>query len=168
MAHVKNNSGKEEWYTPAEFIESARFVMESIDIDPASCETANKIVKAITFYNKENDGLIPFWYGNIWLNPPYGSNKIKAFIEKLESEVYAEHVSQFVTLTNNATETQWAQRLISIANAICFPSSRVKFLDEQLNPVNAPLQGQMICYRGKHVKIFVDEFRKFGKTFILS
>lgn len=165
VSHVKNNTGKEEWYTPSKYIESAKKVMGSIDLDPASCIAAQKIVAAKRFYTKEDDGLSQHWYGNIWINPPYVNHKITAFVDKLELD--AANISQFISLTNNATETKWGQKLIGISNAICFPSSRVKFLDEALNPIGAPLQGQMICYKGENVDEFIKEFKGYGKVVIV-
>src|SRR5450432_2540331 len=61
-----------EWYTPAKYIEAARAVMGSIDLDPASCKIANRTVKATRYCSKEENGLSKEWTGNIWLNPPYG------------------------------------------------------------------------------------------------
>jgi hypothetical protein len=78
--HVSDDSY--EWFTPAEYIEAARRVMGSIDTDPASCPTANRIVKASLFYTSEDDGLLFDWPGNVWLNPPYNMPWIERFIDK--------------------------------------------------------------------------------------
>lgn len=71
--HVTNNSNDDEWYTPAQYIEAARKVLGTIDLDPASNDFANETVKATTYYTEETDGLAQEWYGNIWMNPPYST-----------------------------------------------------------------------------------------------
>lgn len=54
--HVTNNSKDDEWYTPAKYIEAAREVLGSIDLDPASNDFANETVKASVYYTEERDG----------------------------------------------------------------------------------------------------------------
>jgi hypothetical protein len=60
-------TGNNEWYTPAKYIEAARAVLGSIDVDPASNNIAQRIVGAAKYYTKENSGLDKEWHGNVWL-----------------------------------------------------------------------------------------------------
>ena len=155
--HVVNNSGNNEWYTPSEYIEAAREVMGSIDLDPASCEIANRVVMADKIYTAEDNGLAQRWYGNVWLNPPYASDLIGKFADK----VTREDITQAIILVNNATETQWFNTLISKASAIVFPKSRVKFYMPN-GGTGAPLQGQAVLYIGHSPKKFLDAYKPFG------
>ena len=157
--HVAQNSGENEWYTPSAFIEAARKVLGNIDLDPASCEIANQTVLAEKFYTKEDDGLSKSWHGNVWINPPYAQPLISQFSEKLVSEI--ENIDQAIVLVNNATETKWFSRMARAADAICFPESRIRFLDPQGNP-GAPLQGQAFIYFGRRKEIFLTHFNEFG------
>jgi hypothetical protein len=161
-AHVANNSGNNEWYTPAEYIELARAVMGSIDTDPASCELANKTVNASTFYTAETNGLEQAWIGNVWLNPPYAQPLISEFSEAISSKYEDEEFDQACVLVNNATETAWFQRMLSCASAVCFPRGRVRFIDCDGKPSGAPLQGQAILYFGDNTQAFGLEFSKKG------
>ena len=155
--HVANNSGNNEWYTPKEYIEAARRVMGTIDLDPASCEIANKIVQAKTFYTAEDNGLLKPWFGNVWLNPPYAADLIGKFAEKAAKKEY----KQAIILVNNATETAWFNTLIQVASAVVFPSSRVKFYMPD-GKTGAPLQGQAVIYIGETPNTFIEIYSQFG------
>ncbi len=158
MAHVAKNSGNNEWYTPPEIIEAARRTMGRIDLDPASNEVAQRWIDAGSYYTKEDDGLLLSWGGRVWLNPPYEAKLIGQFVDKLISST---GIEQAITLTNNATETKWGQKILASANAICFPSQRVKFLRPE-GEKGSPLQGQMIAGFGVDRVRFEQEFAPLG------
>lgn len=159
--HIANNSGNNEWYTPPEYIEAARELMGGIDLDPASCEIANRVVKAARFFTAEDDGLLQAWNGNVWMNPPYAADLIGKFCDKLADEFMGGNVPQAVVLVNNATETTWFNTLIECAAAVVFPSSRVKFYMPD-GKTGAPLQGQAVVYLGDMPLMFLERFRRFG------
>ena len=159
--HVANNSGNNEWYTPARYIESARRVLGRIDLDPASSVRAQEVVRADVFYTVEDDGLAQPWRGRVWLNPPYASELIKKFAAKVRRHVESGDVDEAIILVNNATETRWFRDLVSVASAIVFPESRVKFWKAN-GDIGAPLQGQAFIYIGENELAFLAEFKQYG------
>jgi ParB family chromosome partitioning protein len=159
--HVSHNSGDNEWYTPSTYIAAARKVMGDIDLDPASSEAANEVVLAAKYYTQENDGLTQTWEGRIWLNPPYASNLIGLFIDKLQISVADKDVDEAIVLVNNATDTKWFSILSDMATMICFPRGRIKFWKPGHDSA-APLQGQCLAYIGSNKSAFVSAFAPFG------
>ena len=99
--------------------------MGGIDLDPASSDKAQNIVKANRYFTEESDGLSEEWTRRIWMNPPYAKELIGLFVGKLLKSPF----SQAVILVNNATETKWGKSLLERSQAVCFFASRVKFLD---------------------------------------
>lgn len=161
--HVANNSGNNEWYTPSDYIEAARYVMNGvIDLDPASSDTANKTVQAVTYFTAETNGLDKLWHGNVWLNPPYAGELIGKFTTKFVTDFDNGDIYQGIVLVNNATETQWFQGLLQSAWVVCFPKQRIRFLDPNGKPTGAPLQGQAVLYFGPNVELFTQTFLSFG------
>ena len=161
-AHVAYNSGENEWYTPPQYIEAARKTMGGIDLDPASSDKANEIVKANQYYTAEQNGLEKEWFGKVWLNPPYSQPLVDYFTAKLKDELVENHVQQACVLVNNATETKWLSRLLKICVGVCFIKGRIKFIDKNGKPGDAPLQGQVILYFGKNKMEFNNNFNQFG------
>ena len=161
QAHVSNNTGNNEWYTPAKYIEMAMAVMGSIDTDPATSVIANKTVKATKIFTAEDNGLAQKWSGNVWMNPPYAQPLISQFSEAIANKFVSGEISQGIVLVNNATETAWFQILLAQASAVCFPKSRVRFVAPD-GSLGAPLQGQAIVYFGSNAALFGEVFGKEG------
>ncbi len=159
--HLAQNTGQNEWYTPDEYIEAARDVLETIDVDPASSSLANKTVKAARYFTIEDDGLTEPWVGKVWMNPPYAQPLISQFIEKLCCEVENGSVSEAIVLTNDSTDTAWFQRASSLAEAICFTKKRICFVSPE-GGKGSPLQGQAFFYFGRDVKRFAERFKEIG------
>lgn len=162
-AHVSNNSGKNEWYTPKEYIDMAIEVMGSIDTDPATSELANETVGAKLIFTEHNDGRNKKWVGNVWMNPPYAQPLIADFCNAVSEKYDSGEISQACVLVNNATETSWFQRLLESSSAVCFPRSRVRFIDPDGKP-SAPLQGQAVVYLGENANLFARVFSRKGSV----
>jgi ParB family chromosome partitioning protein len=162
-AHVALATGENEWYTPPEYVKAVREVMGGIDCDPASSEKANRTVKADTFFTIDDDGLSQKWSGRVFCNPPYAPPLIGQFSAAIVKKFKAGEIDEACILVNNATETVWFQSIAECSSAVCFPKSRVRFLDPAGNP-GAPLQGQAVIYLGKKSEVFCRVFGKFGTT----
>jgi phage N-6-adenine-methyltransferase len=160
------NTGNDEWYTPARYIELARTVMGAIDLDPASNDHAQKTVRASAYYTEETNGLDKPWHGRVWCNPPYSKKLMPAFAEKIVTEVAGGRVEQAVVLVNNCTDTRWFDDLARASSAICLTVGRIKFMSP-LRDTRSPAQGQAFFYFGRGADRFAAAFREVGNVFAL-
>jgi len=156
-----------EWYTQPQYIEAARRVLGHIDLDPASCAAANLIVRATTYYTKEQNGLVQPCQGCTWLNPPYGKVNGRSltgfFVAKLVEEYQASHVEQAILLTMTDTSTKWFQLIRDYP--ICFVNHKVHFYTTRplkSNPTASHKYGVLFVYLGPYEDRFIQEFSRFG------
>lgn len=155
-------TGDNEWYTPAEHLDAARSVLGDIDLDPASNEAAQELVKAEKYFTAEDDGLERReWHGRVWLNPPYAQPLIAQFVSKLIEEHKAGRTTSAIMLTNNSTDTAWWHEAANESGAICFTRGRIPFYKPDGGP-SAPLQGQTFFYFGDDVETFARHFQEIG------
>ncbi len=69
---ARHSSETNEHYSPPMVVVPARETMGDIDLDPASCEEANRLVQAGQIYTYADDGYTRPWFGRVFLNPPGG------------------------------------------------------------------------------------------------
>ena len=91
---VAHYSGEYEWTSPPHLVAAAKRVMGDIDLDPASSIEAQRVVQALRFYDERYDGLKHAWAGRVWLNPPYATPLVRAFVERLLDAVRDGRVTQ--------------------------------------------------------------------------
>lgn len=159
---VLHSSETNEWYTPAEYIEAARAVMGSIDLDPASCLEANEVVRAREFYTIDDDGLSKPWRAStVWLNPPYGktggASNAALWTAKLLHEVQLGNVEQAILLVSAATGAVWFRPLFDYP--ICFITPRIRFWGH--NKYN-PTHYHAAVYFGPNRDSFQEIWQEFG------
>jgi phage N-6-adenine-methyltransferase len=159
-------TGEFEWYTPAEYVETVRKVLGVIDLDPASHEVAQRVVKAKKYYTKEDDGLTKEWHGRGFLNPPYSQPLITKFVSKLITEIHSGRTTQAILLTNNFTDTAWFHKAGALADAICFTRGRIRFVHRDGDKVAESVNGQAFYFFGDHVSKFVKHFGAYGTIFV--
>jgi ParB family transcriptional regulator, chromosome partitioning protein len=156
-----NNTGNNEWYTPAKYVELARKVLGSIDLDPASHPIAQKTVKAARFFTEADDGLTKPWRGRVFCNPPYSKGLITPFVDKLLSEIASGNVREAILLTHNHSDTRWFQAVLGQARRVCFTAGRLNFYGPN-SEIAAPVQGQTFHYFGTNAEKFEELISAIG------
>jgi hypothetical protein len=161
----------DEWYTPSRYVEAAREVMNGIDVDPASCEMANQIIKATKYYTREENGLEHPWHGRIWLNPPFGRRQTPGaktnqgyWILKLIEEYQAGRVTEAILLTTCRPDTSWFASLWQFS--ICFTDHKVGFYTPEAGQILQEVShahGTLFVYLGPNEHRFLTLFSKFGR-----
>lgn len=156
-----------EWYTPARYVEAVREVFGGvIDLDPASCEYANRIVQARRIYTIHDNALEREWHArSIFCNPPYGRTKrggsnLELFCKHLDEQYKKGHVAQAILLIPTNTATSWFPMLWDYP--ICFPDFRLRFYNEQGMSDGASF-GTCFVYLGPYEQRFIAVFSQFGR-----
>jgi phage N-6-adenine-methyltransferase len=159
--HRAIGTGDNEWHTPQEYLDAARDVLGTIDLDPASSGIAQRTVRAAQYFTIDDDGLTKPWRGKAWLNPPYAQPHIEHFVAKLIAEYQAGHVTEAILLTHNFTDTRWFHQALKAARTFCLTVGRIRFVDPNGN-LASPTNGQCFFYFGNRPDAFAARFADIG------
>jgi len=125
------SSQTDDWATPQHVVDFAAkrfdkpFYSRRFNLDVCASDSNHK---ASIYYTADTDGLEQTWWGNVWLNPPYGRS-IGRWIDKaVESIQEFNGDCQSVTLCIPArTDTRWFHKLIENGAEVVFIKGRLKF-----------------------------------------
>lgn len=133
-----------EWYTPKYIIDALNY---TIDLDPASSKNANSIIQANNYFTEHDNGLIQNWYGNVWLNPPYG-NQVPIWLEKSLNEIKQNNINIIILLFSR-TDTNWFHNFAVKFDQICFIKGRISFIQAKtMTTINPSGAGSILISSG--------------------
>lgn len=133
-------SDREDWATPSAFFKKLDDQF-NFTLDP--CASASNTTCA-RYFNKRMDGLKQDWYGNVFMNPPYG-RQIGKWLEKavLEAQTHANFV---ICLIPARTDTiWWHEHVMPNAKIIYFVKGRLKFIGAENS---APFPSAVVWFNG--------------------
>jgi hypothetical protein len=160
------SSNRDDWRTPTKYIESVRQVLGAIDLDPASSDDANQVVKAFNYFDKELDGLAQLWYGRLFCNPPYGKTSDGKsmqgqFAAKLVEEYESGNVEQAILLVNLYYGYDWFGPLRD--RPMCLVDHRIAFTNADTGEEGDEAKASSVfVYFGKNPTRFYTIFSQFG------
>lgn len=119
MAAYEKAGESDEWYTP-------RYVFDALqlqfDLDVAAPPSGPRHVPCNKWFTFVEDGLSQPWDGIVWMNPPFGNQKLKRqWLNK-----FFDH-GNGIALVPDRTSAPWFQEYAPLADAICWVAPKIKF-----------------------------------------
>lgn len=155
-----------DWYTPPEYVEMARAVLGEIDLDPASSVTAQICVRAKSFYTVDDDGLKLGWFGNVFLNPPYGKTLGKSnqdvWSRRMVTAYESGEIESGILLVNSTHGYKWYEELW-VHFPSCLVRERIRFMRPDGSAGGQAKRGQTFVYFGKNMAQFSSVFGCIGR-----
>ena len=156
----------DSWFTPPEYLDSVRAVLDEIDLDPFTSERANEIVGAKWIFTSEQSAFENDWRVDrrvhVFMNPPYSAGLCKRAVLRFIEQYEAKRFEEGIVLVNNATDTKWFSALVAHCDGVCFTNHRISFWNADRKNVSGNTRGQAFFYFGGNLAKFRHAFKKHG------
>lgn len=179
---INQTSGEVEYYTPPEILDAVRSVFGGvIDLDPASSDAADKIVKARCYMTVNENSINMSWGADsVFLNFPFGRPEPacvsgcdkkhvhhnydlhgnSAWVNKLCAEFKAANFEEACCLCYAATSEKWFKPLL--AHPQCFLYGRTNYLLPDGTVKKGVTKGSVVTYLGPNINKFAQSFKHLG------
>jgi phage N-6-adenine-methyltransferase len=155
----------DNWGTPANIIKLVKDVLRYIELDPASSDIDQKIVRAKRYFTEKDNGLGQDWWAEtLSMNCPY-SNPLP-WITKAIHEHSSGRGKKMIILVHSDTSTKWFDAAWQACSAICFSRGRIKFRHPIRTKTTAAPVGSLFFYFGSNPTKFVRIFSEIGNAAI--
>lgn len=138
-------SERQDWGTPMAFM---RYLEESFAFYPTLDAAASATnTKAGRYFSIVDDSLNQDWFGNVWLNPPFGA-ELPKFLEKCSQEIRREEVNRIITLIPARTDTKWFHEIVlPSASVVYLIKGRFNFVSPgAVEGANAPFPSMLVIW----------------------
>lgn len=184
------NPDNVEYGTPSIILTYCKILLGTIDLDPSSNEYWNSRVEAKKYFTKEDNGLTKEWYGNVFLNHPFGKKEKKCkpyctkkrclergycitedvpgnedWINKFISEYEKGSVKQGLNICYSSVGEKWYKPLLRYPTCFLFP--RYNYVDP-IGETKGVQKGSSVTYLGWKVSDFSYLFSNIGEVMIPS
>lgn len=112
------------------------------ELDPCATKDNYLQIEHYCTLTEGHDGLDQEWSINTFVNPPYGFDSEKKWIEKALSE-FIKYEKNIFLLLPAKTEAPWFSKLFEMSSVIIFPQSRISFIKDG-KKMNSNTMGSVI------------------------
>jgi len=165
----------DDWYTPTEWVEAARYTLGGIDLDPFTSEKANERVRARQIFTLENSALTNEWDAKtVWMNPPYTRGLVTEACDRFLSQFEKGNFRLGLVLVNNMTDTKWFDRMRRACAAHVEIAGRISFENAAGQRVSGNTRGQVLFlfgsgkYRPHAIKRFHERMTSMGQQCLIK
>lgn len=153
--------------SPSLLLAGVRKVMPAIKLDPCSSQVGNERVRALRYFNREEDGCQKAWEGDVYAFPP--PQFAGRFASKLMGEMLAGRVPRalFLAPSDLADQDQGLLLRNSQLSGVVYELERSDFDIEGGKSAKAPSR-MMLYVFGIDRKLLYDAFDPWGKVLTVS
>ena len=120
------SSANHNWTTPRPLLATLTSILGRVDLDPCAPEIHAHRTTAHHHITAADNGLLLDWFGNVFLNPPYGRS-LPHWIAKVQTESQRPDVHSIIALIPARTDTSyWHRHVVGHAH-VWFLQGRLSF-----------------------------------------